>query len=651
MSAESEHIPPVTSEMVVCEPFEEPISLQEAQEINPGACAVNELVSSQMEPVESRELEKRPPPGKLSIIHAHGSTIINEYFVVPKGYYFYFDTVKSESTYRRRSGEVEYTDPETGETYILDPFDAATIDPETRHLAIDSAVFMHQYAPGDVITNHNLSFYPGTSLETLSEDAISKDGELKFICGIVQPDVRIDPKYIKYIDEGLNKTHFQVLGPSNPGLIPFDEEINLFDLIYTGITLTNGDVYKLPPGHIVLRSCRNLIYSKDVEIHAITPEIFREMNRPSQHILRQMSTGAPNTHNNARAPSIESKNKTGKMYRETHLFRENKPDTKSMKILMPLSAKLANNATSVVSVSAPKGKGKSKKRNNNHGPKKIVKVSRVYVTTYVRQQFDSKIRYYNNVILKQYKEDGLIPRSDFEDMYPIDLSTGKYIPINPSDTLTPRQVYAVIMSTNCMVCERNLAKLPNSSLCPKCHVVGFCSDHAGKSARVAKHDCYSPFFKLDNFKEYIKLNKELHDIKETLSTKYKIYSSKKKELESEIDRLKDDISDLNYKLQRLSTQDYPYEMELGKLMTSTKSKNISRANNLRAQLSESRKIAQPIQAEMSKKTARRRKLQHELDKLGREYIDSLYELDEHADYLSKLIKDMTPKSSKNNNET
>jgi len=644
MSSNGEHIPPITSELVVCEPSEEPVTLQEAQAVNPGACAVNELVSSQMESVESNELEKRPPPGKLTVIHAHGSTIINEYFVVPKGYYFYFDTVKSESTYRHRSGEVEYTDPDTREKYILDPFDIATLDPEKRHLAIDSAVFMHQYVPGDVITNHNLTFYPGTSLETLTEEEISKDGNLKFICGIVQPDVKINPADVRYLDGGLRKTHLQVLGPSNPGLIPYDAETNLFELITTGITLTNGDVYKLPPGHIVLRSCRNLIYSKDVELYAMTPDKFREMDKPSQHMLRQMSTGIPNSHETARDPTSNSKNQTGGLYSEKQLFRNTRNTTESMAKLTPLSSKLAEQATNVVrSTSTQKGgKGKPGKQSkkNNRGPKKIVKVSRVYVTTYVRQQFDSKIRYYNTEILKQFEADGLIPKPEFEDMYPFDLRTGKYIPIDPSGTLTPRQVYAVIMSTNCMVCERNLAKLPGSSLCPKCHVVGFCAEHADKPARVTKHDCFSPFVKVRDFDEYIKLNKELLGVSDTLRSKREIYSSKKIELQKEIDILKEDLGGLNYKLQRLSKQDYPYEMELGKLMTSTKAKNIARVEIIQEELRKSREISNPIQSEMSEKTTRRRKLQYELDRLSDTYFDSVDDLNERRDELTNLIKDM-----------
>lgn len=650
MSVEKEHIPHITSELVVCTPSEEPVSLQEAQESNPGACAVNELVSSQMLSVGSNELETRPPPGKLSIIHAHGSTIINEYFVVPKGYYFYFDTVKSESSYVHRSGEVEYTDPDTGKTYILDPFDAATIDPKTRHLAIDSAIFMHQYVPGDVMTNHNITFYPGSSNKTLPEDEISKDGEQKFICGIVQPNVKINPADIEYFNGGLKKTYLQVLGPSNPGLIPYDAETNLFELINTGITLTNGDVYKLPPGHIVLRSCRNLIFSKGVEIYEITSDKFRGMSQTEQYMLRQMSTGIPNTHETARDPTANAKNQGG-LYSEKQLFSVPKNNTTSIRKLTPLSSALSQKAQNVVvgmSIEGGKGKGKSKKK-NSHGPKKIVKVSRVYVTTYVRQQFDSKIRYYNNTILKQYEADGLIPKQDFQDMYPMDLTTGKYILIDQTGTLSPRQVYAVIMATNCMVCERNLAKLPRSSLCPKCHVVGFCAEHAGKSARVIKHDCFSPFIKVDNFNEYIKLNKELHEINETVNSKFSIYSSKKKELEPELDRLKDDLLDLNNKLQRLSEQDYPYEMELGKLLTSTRAKNIARADNLRQLLSKSRINAQPIQNEISEKTAKRRKLQHKLDMLRAIYFESMEELDERKDHLTSLLNTMAAERRKINN--
>ncbi len=100
-------------------------------------------------------------------------------------------------------------------------------------------------------------------------------------------------------------------------------------------------------------------------------------------------------------------------------------------------------------------------------------------------------------MLSRYEAESLIPKPEFEDMYPMDSSTGKYMQIDPFGVLTPQQVYAVMLSTNCHVCARNLARLPNSKLCAKCHVVGFCEKHFGGSSRLTKHDCYSPFIKVE----------------------------------------------------------------------------------------------------------------------------------------------------------
>jgi hypothetical protein len=464
-----------------------------------------------MEGVDSTELERRPPPGKLSIIYAHGSTIINEYFVVPKGYYFYFDSVKSESTYSLRSGDAQYVDEATGKTFPIDSFDLAALHPDKRHLAIDHADFMHQYAPGDVMTNHLISFYPGKSNTSLTESELNEDGEIKFQTGIVLPNVAINPMDLIYFNNKLRNTYLQVLGPDNPGLIAFNELTTLYDLINIGIQLTNGDTYKLPPGHIALRSCRNLTYNGDTELYDVTRAMYNTMDNASKTLTKQHSIGMVNTYNNSRKPSNEPK--TTPTYAPTQLFRPKLKNNKkhSMKNLMPLSHALMETALKGGIKGKGKGKGKGNGINNRNTRKQkpdalygshkyhlshnTTPASRVYVTTYVRQEFASKIRYYNNTVLTQYEYNGLIPKPEFEDMYPMDSSIGKYIRIDPYNTLTPQQVYMVIMAANCHVCARNLAKLPDSKLCPKCHVVGFCEKHFAGSSRVTNHDCYNPFIK------------------------------------------------------------------------------------------------------------------------------------------------------------
>ncbi len=482
---EEQRIPPVSSDIVACVLPADKMN-SELVSAHPGDCAVNALVSSEMEGVDSTELEKRPPPGKLSIIYSHGSTIVNEYFVVPKGYYFYFDTVKSEASYTVRSGSSEYVDKETGYKFPIDALDLAALQPETRHLAIDHADFIHQYAPGDVMTNHLISFYPGKANTSLSEAEFDRDGEMKFITGIVLPDVAIDPMDLVYTNGKLRNTYLQVLGPDNPGLIKFNEITTLYDLINIGIELTNGDIYKLPPGHIVLRSCRKLVYSSDTEFYSVTREKYNNMDYQSQVLMRQMSTGHSNANITARNPSGEQ-----------HQFGEYEPEllfrpptiTGNMQIA-PLSSKLVKPAKNTVGK-----KTKKNKQNNKEHAASALHVSRVYVTTYVRQGFAAKIRYYNTSVLSRYEAEGLIPKPEFEDMYPMDSSTGKYVRIDPFGVLTPQQVYAVMMATSCHVCARNLARLPNSHLCARCHVVGFCDKHFGGSSRLTKHECFKPFIK------------------------------------------------------------------------------------------------------------------------------------------------------------
>lgn len=479
---EEQRIPPVSSDIVECEVPEGNIKVGSA---HPGDCAVNALVSSEMEGVESTELEKRPPPGKLSIIYSHGSTIVNEYFVVPKGYYFYFDTVKSESSYTVRSGSSEYVDRETGRTFPIDAFDLAALQPETRHLAIDHADFIHQYVPGDVMTNHLISFYPGKANTSLSEAELDRDGELKFITGIVLPNMAIDPMDLVYSSGKLRNTYLQVLGPDNHGLIKFNDITTLYDLINIGIELSNGDTFKLPPGHIVLRSCRNLIYNSDTEFYNVTRAKYNNMDYHSQILTRQMSTGYSNTNITARNPTGEP-HQSGE-YAPTQLFRPH--SNTANKQIAPLSSKLGKPGKNTV--------GKKSKKNKHNNKEHATSTSRVYVTTYVRQEFAAKIRYYNSSVLSQYEAEGLIPKPEFEDIYPIDKANGKYVRIDPFGVLTPQQVYVVMLAANCHVCARSLAKLPNSRLCARCHVVGFCEKHFGGPSRLTRHDCYSPFIKGD----------------------------------------------------------------------------------------------------------------------------------------------------------
>ena len=220
-------------------------------------------------------------------------------------------------------------------------------------------------------------------------------------------------------------------------------------------------------------------------------------------LTKQYSTGMINARNNARNPSNEPKNTP--IYGPKQLFRP-KPSkhNHSIKKSMPLSQALIENAqrgrinNNTQNIKHTR-KQKSVARGVNNHPIAAYPhpTSRVYVTTYVRQEFASKIRYYNKTVLKQYEDVGLIPKPEFEDMYPMDSSTGKYMQINPFGILTPQQVYVVMLSTNCHVCARNLASLPNSHLCVRCHVVGFCEKHFGGPARVTKHDCYSPFIKVE----------------------------------------------------------------------------------------------------------------------------------------------------------
>lgn len=367
-----EVISPVVTDKPVCAPPTEPVTVRDAQEAKPDLCAINTLVNAQMESIPTDELEKRPGPGKLTVVYAHGSTLINEYFVVPRGYYFYFDSVKSESTSLHRSGSQIYIDDD-GQMHQLDPFESAILKPETRHTAIDKSVFMHQYAPSDVMTNHTLSFYPGESTKHLSESELKKDGNNKLICGVIRPDMVIRPTDFLYTTSGLNDTFvtFAELGNSK---IPFSAKTTLYDIIHNGITLDNGQVYKLPPGHIVLKSCRNLVYGKrnkqtgDVTLMGGLDKSFSSFNTEIKTLTRMPSTGNTNNRITARAPNATKKQR--KLYDTSQIFRGEHHPGMTIMHAMPMSTSLSSQAS--------------------------IK-SRVYVTNYARQDFPSKIERYNTV--------------------------------------------------------------------------------------------------------------------------------------------------------------------------------------------------------------------------------------------------------------
>jgi hypothetical protein len=471
-----EVIPPVVTDKPVCAPPTEPVTVREAQEAKPDLCAINTLVNAQMESVPTDELEKRPNPGKLSIVYAHGATLINEYFVVPRGYYFYFDSVKSESTALHRSGSQDYTD-EAGNVHRLDPFESTILKPETRHTAIDKSIFMHQYAPGDVMTNHSLNFYPGESTKHLSKSELKKDGNNKLICGVIRPDMVIRPDEFLYTTSGLNDT-FVTFAELAGGKIPFSADTTLYDIIHKGITLDNGQVYKLPPGHIVLKSCRNLVYGKrnrhtdEVNLLRIDKS-FISANTKLKVLTRMPSTGTTNNINTARAPNRSKKQRTpypiASIFRGTH-----HPVTLTIDQATPMSTTLSSQAS-----------GKS----------------RVYVTNYVRQEFPSKIDRYNTKILKLFNDRKYMVKPEYMTMFPYNPKTKSYTPIDTYGLLTPYDVYNVIMANTCHVCMRNLANLTGNSACNLCKVVGFCAEHKGGASYEIMHECVISFYTEDEVKE------------------------------------------------------------------------------------------------------------------------------------------------------
>ncbi len=487
-----EVIPPVVTDKPVCAPPTEPVTVREAQEAKPDLCAINTLVNAQMESVPTDELEKRPGPGKLTVVYAHGSTLINEYFVVPRGYYFYFDTVKSESSFVHRSGSQIYIDDD-GNVHELDPFESGILKPGTRHTAIDKSVFMHQYAPGDVMTNHTLNFYPGESTKHLSKTELAKQDNKKYICGVIRPDMIIKPDDFIYTTSGLNEKYitFPNLGG---GKIPFSAKTTLYDIIYNGITLDNGQVYKLPPGHIVLKSCRNLGHGRrDRQTKELTifgaEKPFASYNTSAKVLTRMPSTGTTNNISTARVPNSTKKQR--KLYKTNEIFRGEHQPGMTFAQAMPLSTALSNQASGS---------------------------SRVYVTNYVRQEFPSKIERYNTKILKSFNDRKYMVKPEFTNMFPYNPMTRTYTPIDPTGILSPYDVYNVIMANTCHVCMRNLAKLTGNSACKLCKVVGFCAEHKGGAAYEIMHDCVISFYDEDEVKEINKSRLAVGDLEQKIYT-------------------------------------------------------------------------------------------------------------------------------------
>lgn len=490
--APHEVIPPVVTEKPVCAPPTEPVTVREAQEAKPDLCAINTMVNAQMKSIPIDELEKRPGPGKLTVVYAHGSTLINEYFVVPKGYYFYFDSVKSESTSLKRSGEQDYTD-ESGVVHRLDPFESGILKPETRHTAIDKSIFMHQYAPGDVMTNHTFNFYPGESHKHLTKTELKKDGNIKIICGIIRPNMIVNPIDFYYTTSGLNET-FITFPELDSGKIPFSANTTLYDIINKGITLSNGQVYKLQPGHIVLKSCRKLLFGKrnnltgEIYKFSINAKIFNNMHPRIQNLTRMPSTGKTNNFVNARKPS--NTKKTQPKYATSLLFRSENQQGQIIRQSMPMSSALANKSSNK---------------------------SSVYVTNYVRQEFPSKIERYNTKILKSFNDKKYTPKPEFKDIFPYNTLSHTYKPIDPSGILTPYDVYNVIIANTCHVCMRNLAKLTGNSACKLCKIVGFCAEHKGAPSYEIAHDCVISFYTEDEMREIKKNDSIFQDLKKKIT--------------------------------------------------------------------------------------------------------------------------------------
>lgn len=215
--------------------------------MNKGAASVEPTVeeSWKMRQKTLKETNIKNTKGKLWLIYAHGLQDVNNYFVIPEGYYIYFDVMSGEPGI----DNVEKEHDEVNSTNI----EGNLINPATRNLVLVGNNFIHMYQPGDLINQHSITFSPYAT-------GMNHTHEFRLLTGIIPPIVSLDPLEFTYDKHNTPKSvkdskYYNKTIDVNEKF--FKKEVNTYIDIAIGQTILLSELLKLvKPGHYFIKICR-----------------------------------------------------------------------------------------------------------------------------------------------------------------------------------------------------------------------------------------------------------------------------------------------------------------------------------------------------------------------------------------------------------
>ncbi len=192
-----------------------------------------------------KETNIKNTKGKLWLIYAHGLQDVNNYFVIPEGYYIYFDVMSGEPG-------IDYVEKEHNEVNSTN-IEGNLINPVTRNLVLVGNNFIHMYQPGDLINQHSIMFSPYAT-------GMNHTHETRLLTGIIPPSVSLDPLEFTYDKHNTPKSvkeskYYNKTIDVNEKF--FKKEVNTYIDIAIDQTILLSELLKLvKPGHYFVKICR-----------------------------------------------------------------------------------------------------------------------------------------------------------------------------------------------------------------------------------------------------------------------------------------------------------------------------------------------------------------------------------------------------------
>jgi hypothetical protein len=184
---------------------------------------------------------------KLWLIYGHGKQDVDNFFVIPEGYYIYFDNMSGELG----MDNIEKGNTEEDSTNI----ELDLINPRTRNNILIGNNFIRMFQPGDLINQHIIEF---KQYEATRDD---HKGTARLLTGIIPPTVKLYPEEFTY--DTTEEPDIVIQSKYYNKKLKVDEkflkkEVNTYMDISICQRFTLSELLKqLAPGHYFIKICRS----------------------------------------------------------------------------------------------------------------------------------------------------------------------------------------------------------------------------------------------------------------------------------------------------------------------------------------------------------------------------------------------------------